>query len=188
MSLSQTASQTVGPFFQIGLAWAYRTDLFPALPANDPRRIVVEGQLFDGDGAPIVDAVVELWQADLEGRFATSADAPDGPVGFGRVPTDARGAFRFETLKPGRGPSSGGSSVHASGAPHISVVISMRGLLRPVKTRIYFPDDVDHALDPVLALVPPERRHTLVAQPRGARVLCWDVYMQGPEETVFFDY
>jgi protocatechuate 3,4-dioxygenase alpha subunit len=188
MSLSQTASQTVGPYFQIGLAWAYRSDLFPALPTHDARRMVIEGQVFDGDGAPVVDAVLELWQADLEGRFATSADAPDGLCGFGRVPTDARGSFRFETLKPGRAASGGGSTVHASGAPHISVVLSMRGLLRPVKTRIYFPDDVDHAHDPVLALVPSERRHTLVAQHRGARALCWDVCMQGPDETVFFDY
>lgn len=187
MSLAQTPSQTVGPYFQIGLAWAYRSDLFPALPTHDTRRLVVEGQVFDGDGAPIVDAVLELWQADPEGRFETSADAADGVCGFGRVPTDARGAFRFETVKPGRVATAGGTP-QTSGAPHVSVVVSMRGLLLPVKTRIYFPADIDHAHDPVLALVPPERRHTLVAQPNGARALRWDVRMQGPEETVFFDY
>ncbi|MEY4508855.1 MAG: protocatechuate 3,4-dioxygenase subunit alpha [Pseudomonadota bacterium] len=188
MSLAQTPSQTVGPYFQIGLAWAYRADLFPALPAHDARRIAVEGQLFDGEGAPIVDALLELWQADPEGRFATSADAADGLGGFGRVPTDGRGAFRFETLKPGRAPSGGGSPAHATGAPHINVVVSMRGLLRPVSTRIYFPDDLDHAHDPVLLRVPAERRHTLVAQPSSARTLRWDVRMQGADETVFFDY
>lgn len=188
MSLAQTPSQTVGPFFQIGLAWAYRSDLFPALPAHDARRLVVEGQVFDGDGLPIGDAVLELWQADPEGRFATSAEATEGLCGFGRVPTDERGAFRFETVKPGRVATGGGTPLQTKGAPHIGVVVSMRGLLLPVKTRIYFPDDVDHAHDPVLALVPPERRHTLVAQPRDARALRWDVRMQGPDETVFFDY
>jgi protocatechuate 3,4-dioxygenase alpha subunit len=179
MTLTMTASQTVGPFFQIGLSWAYRADLFAG--EHEKPRISVEGVLRDADGLPIGDALLELWQADAEGRFSA---APDAPRGYGRVPTDAQGTFRFATIAPGAvvGPSG------VAMAPHLSVLIFMRGLLKPVKTRMYFPDAPDLAADPILQLVPAARRATLIAQPSGPLSLRWDVRMQGPGETVFFEY
>lgn len=186
MSLRMSGSQTVGPFFKIGLSWLYRTDI--GLEARSGERVRIRGQVLDGDGVPVPDAVLEIWQADTQGRYATG---PDGEatadaefMGFGRVPTDAQGGFELRTVKPGRVP-------HPSGqlqAPHLSVTVFMRGLLKPVQTRLYFPDEPSNASDPVLAVVPEARRSTLIARRGPENVLEWDVRLQGVHETVFFSY
>jgi protocatechuate 3,4-dioxygenase, alpha subunit len=186
MSLRMTGSQTVGPFFKIGFSWLYRADI--GYEARDGERVRVRGVVYDGDGLPVPDALVEIWQADTHGRYATG---PDGQatadaelMGFGRVPTDAQGAYEFRTVKPGR-------VQHPSGqlqAPHLSVIVFMRGLLKPVHSRLYFPDEPSNATDPVLAAVPEQRRRTLIASKGPENVLEWDVRMQGVNETVFFSY
>jgi protocatechuate 3,4-dioxygenase, alpha subunit len=188
MSLRMTGSQTVGPFFKIGMAWLYRTDI--GCEARGGERVRIRGSVLDGDGAPVPDALIEIWQADTQGRYATG---PDGEaiadaefMGFGRVPTDAQGVFEFRTVKPGR-------VLHPNGqlqAPHLSVTVFMRGLLKPVQTRLYFPDDPSHASDPVLSAVPAARRATLVAIAKQGpeNLLEWNVRMQGDHETVFFSY
>ena len=185
MSLRMTGSQTVGPFFRIGMSWLYRSEI--GCEARAAERLRIRGTIFDGDGAPVPDAVVEVWQADTHGRYATG---PDGQavadaefMGFGRVPTDAQGGYELRTVKPGRVPAENGQLQ----APHLSITVFMRGLLKPVRTRLYFPDDPSNASDAVLATVPAERRATLIARatPEG---LHWDVHMQGPQETVFFSY
>jgi protocatechuate 3,4-dioxygenase, alpha subunit len=191
MSLWMTGSQTVGPFFKIGMSWLYRAEI--GCGARHGERFRVRGLVLDGDGTPVPDAIVELWQADTQGRYATG---PDGEAiseaefsGFGRVPTDAQGVYEFRTVKPGR-------VQHPSGqlqAPHVSVTVFMRGLLKPVHTRLYFPDEPSNASDPVLAQVPESRRATLIAKadsdPSSAEsLLSWDVRLQGVHETVFFTY
>ena len=164
-----TASQTVGPFFGIGLAWGY--DLVLAGPGVDGERVVVEGRVLDGDRQPVPDAVLEIWQADARGRFG----AP-GFRGFGRVATDAVGRFRIATIRPG--------SVDGQ-APHLAVSLFARGLLRRLLTRVYLPG-AGLAADPVLARVPEARRATLIAR-GGAEALAWDIVLQGDGETVFFE-
>ena len=182
MSLQASASQTVGPFFSIGLSWLYKGELIA--PAHEHSCIAVEGRVLDGDQRPIPDAVLELWQADAEGRYADPHDAQSALRGFGRVATDEQGGFRFTTIKPGRVPGPDG----VLQAPHVSVLVFMRGLLKPVRTRLYFPDEAANAEDPVLLLVPPSRQRTLIARPASGSVLHWDVHVQGDDETVFFDY
>ncbi len=169
MSLRAIASQTVGPFFAIGMSWAYELPL--ARPDTPGVRVAIAGRLLDGDGRPVADAVLEIWQADAAGRYG----AP-GFRGFGRVATDPAGGFRIDTIRPGR---------VAGQAPHLAVSVFARGLLRRLATRMYFPDEPTNADDPVLACVPEDRRATLVARP-GA-VLSWDIVLQGAGETVFFD-
>jgi protocatechuate 3,4-dioxygenase alpha subunit len=185
--LRTTTWQTVGPFFALGFEWMTVDDLVPDGVSGD--RVVVEGQVLDGERQPVADAVLELWQANAHGRYAHPADTQDKPLepafrGYGRVPTDAAGRFRFRTIKPGPVPGPRDTTQ----APHIVVSLLARGLLPRLVTRIYFPDEAANASDPILALVPPERRGTLIARavaPRG--VLHWDVVLQGPGETVFFD-
>ena len=172
-----TASQTVGPFLHIGFDWFDNGELFASAVSGE--RIVISGKLYDGDGTPISDGVIELWQADAEGRYA--ADASAG--GFGRVATSTDGAFRFSTIKPGRVAGPDG----ALQSPHIVVSIFARGLLKRLATRIYFPDEPANADDPILALVPADRRATLIARPGGDGMLEWEARIQGKDETVFFD-
>lgn len=196
MSLRATASQTVGPFFSLGLSGLYRAEF--GEPGAQHARYAFHGQVLDGDGAPIPDAVLELWQADASGRYAQREDltgeaipgtvqAPRGGArdfqGFGRVPTDPHGRFAFSTTMPGAVPA--GDAVQA---PHINVQLFMRGLLLPVCTRVYFPDQPALAGDPVLALVPAARRGSLIAKREADASLSWDVHMQGALETVFFAY
>jgi protocatechuate 3,4-dioxygenase, alpha subunit len=184
MTKPSTPSQTVGPFYSIGFDWLNRTDLTEGSVSGP--RISIRGRIFDGDGKPVPDAVLEIWQADSDGRYAHPEDAGNRktggmPIGFGRVPVNDQGEFRFTTIKPG--------SVAAQ-APHLVVSIFMRGLLRRLLTRIYFPADPTNDADPVLRLIPEHRRSTLIAQIDAAdeQNLVWDVHLQGKNETVFFDY
>ena len=188
MSLQTTASQTIGPFGSIGFDWLVIADLVG--PAVSGEKVVIEGRVVDGDGNGVGDAVVELWQANAHGRYAHPEDEQDKPLepgfkGFGRVPTDDDGRFAFTTIKPGRVPAPGGGLQ----APHVNVTIFMRGMLKHLFTRIYFPGDASNAEDPVLASVPAARRKTLVAKPIPGRpgALTWNVILQGTGETVFFD-
>ena len=184
-----TPSQTVGPYFSIGFSWLERRDLTEA--ATDGMRITIHGRVLDGEGQPVPDAVLEIWQADTRGRYAHSEDAND-PVpaksffGFGRVSVNDQGEFRFTTIKPGCVPGTDGRQQ----APHLEVSVFMRGLLRRLITRIYFADDPANQKDAVLSLVPAHRRQTLIALPSPAEpeMFVWDVHLQGDHETVFFDY
>lgn len=189
--LQASASATVGPFFHIGLTWLNAAEL--AGPAVEGERVALHGRVLDGDGRPVDDAVLEIWQANAYGKYAHPDDTQAKPLspgfrGFGRVPTDEDGGFRLTTIKPGPVPAADG----AMQAPHLVVLVFMRGLLKHLLTRMYFPDEPRNADDPVLALVPPERRTTLIAQQaaghEGVAELEWNVVLQGPDETVFFDY
>ncbi|MCC7275821.1 MAG: protocatechuate 3,4-dioxygenase subunit alpha [Alphaproteobacteria bacterium] len=187
MRLVTTPSQTVGPYVHIGFDPMTVTDL-----AKDAagERIVVAGRVLDGAGQPIPDAVLELWQANAAGRYAHPEDAGSAPLdpaflGFGRVPTDGDGRFRFTTIRPGAAPGPGNTLQ----APHIVVCLFMRGLLRHLFTRIYLEDAPENAGDPILALIDePARRGTLLARrTAGEAEYRWDIVMQGDRETVFFD-
>jgi protocatechuate 3,4-dioxygenase, alpha subunit len=190
-----TPSATVGPFFLFGLvpSTAGGTDLITnrlATPDAEGQRIRIEGRVLDGDGAPMPDAMVEIWQADAAGRFA-HANAQEQRAnaafkGFGRMPTDTDGSYWFETVKPGRVPGPEGRAQ----APHILVNLFARGMTRHATTRIYFSDDAANADDFVLSLVPSERRDTLIARREdrnGQPVYRFDIHLQGEHETVFFE-
>jgi len=176
MSAPATASQTVGPFFELGLGWLYRSEIAPA--AVSGKRIELSGRVCDGAGRSIPDAVLEFWQADAHGRYPPDAEFS----GFGRVATDAGGQFQLRTILPGRVPARSGRLQ----APHLSVYIFMRGLLLPLHTRLYFPDQSSNAEDPVLALVPAERRATLIARAQTGGALDWEIQTQGEREIVCF--
>ena len=186
MQLTATAAQTAGPFFRIGLEHLYITDLAPSAALGD--RIAITGRVVDGDSKPVDDALLEIWQADAHGKFAHPDDTQDKPPtpgfkGFGRVATDENGVFRFTTIKPGSVAGPHGIPQ----APNLLVAVFMRGLLKHLLTRIYFPDDPVNTTDPVLNLVPAGRQSTLVATKSG-NGLEWNVVLQGEHETVFFDY
>ena len=188
MTLRATTSQTVGPFFSIGLERLNSAEL--AGPDIAGERVTIEGRVLDADGVGVPDALIELWQANSHGKYAHPDDTQEKPVeagfqGFGRIPTDEDGKFRFTTIKPGAVPGPDGRAQ----APHIAVSVFMRGLLRRLVTRIYFPDEPGNAGDFVLGLVEAGRRGTLIARKAPGRdgALHWDVIMQGPGETVFFD-
>jgi protocatechuate 3,4-dioxygenase alpha subunit len=186
MSLHRTTSQTVGPFFTIGLTWLNRDVLADAGVTGE--RVTIAGRVLDGDGKPVPDAMIEIWQANSHGKYAHPEDQQDKPLeagftGHGRISTDDHGNFRFTTIKPGRVPGPEGKEQ----APHLAVSVFMRGLLRRLVTRIYFPDEPGNAADFVLNLVEPGRRATLIAKKTGSGALEWNVVLQGLEETVFFD-
>ncbi len=187
MSLLLTAAQTVGPFVSIGFEKASVPDVAPAGVAGE--RVVITGKIVDGDGLPVTDAVIETWQANSYGKYAHPDDAQEKLLeenfkGFGRVLTDAQGGFRLTTVKPGKVAGPDGKEQ----APHITVVIFMRGLLKQLMTRIYFADEAANASDAVLSRVPMARRATLMAATSADGSLQWNVHLQGPNETVFFDY
>jgi protocatechuate 3,4-dioxygenase, alpha subunit len=190
MSMQATTSQTVGPFFSIGFSWFTPDNL--AGPGVSGERITIEGRVLDGDGHPVPDAIIELWQANSHGKYAHPEDSQEkalekGFTGFGRIPTDAEGKFRFTTIKPGQVPGSGADNQLQS--PHIAVSVFARGLLRRLVTRIYFPDEPANSTDFALNLVDPTRRATLIAKKTSAPSgpLEWNVILQGSNETVFFD-
>jgi protocatechuate 3,4-dioxygenase, alpha subunit len=187
MSLLTTSSQTVGPYLKIGFA-ALTVDALAADKVSG-ERIAIQGRLLDGDGKPVNDGVVEIWQANAQGKYASPEDTQNKPIepgfrGFGRIMTGADGAFRFSTVKPGRVPGPGG----ALQAPHLVAVVFMRGLLKHLLTRMYFPEEPANAEDTVLMRVPADRRLTLVARRAGSGVLEWNIVLQGRDETVFFDF
>jgi protocatechuate 3,4-dioxygenase alpha subunit len=180
-----TPSQTVGPFFHYALPYEHG----PRVAGPDrPGAFRLTGRVVDGEGNGISDALVEIWQADEHGDFVTGPGVYDevtgaGFRGFGRCPTDADGRFEFHTVKPAGVPTADG----AAQAPHISMSVFARGMLRQSVTRVYFEDEADaNAADPLLSSVDEDRRSTLVATrtPDGYR---FDVHMQGDDETVFLD-
>src|SRR5437016_9765134 len=162
MSLETTSSQTIGPYLHIGLTWLITDNIAPAGVAGD--KVSIEGRIVDGDGIAVNDAVVEIWQANAQGRYAHPEDTQDKPFesafkGFGRVTTDNDGVFRFTTIKPGRVPGPGGGLQ----APHLNVTILTRGLLKHRITRMYFPDEPANDEDPVLHGEPGELQQKLIA-------------------------
>ena len=191
MTLPLTPSQTVGPFLTLGLPWPDG----PYVVGEDaPGVITISGQVLDGTGAAVPDALVETWQAAPDGSFAH----PDDPRGasdaifrrFGRCATDVHGRFQIFTLRPGALPWPGPEG--ATEAPHLDVSVFARGLLDRVVTRIYFPDEQEaNAADPVLCSIgDPDRRGTLIAaadQGNRPGVFRFDIRLQGGRETVFFD-
>jgi protocatechuate 3,4-dioxygenase, alpha subunit len=182
-----TTSQTVGPFFSIGFDRLGRENL--AGPGVAGELVEIRGRVLDGEGQSVPDAILELWQANAEGKYAHPDDrqekrTEEGFLGFGRIPTTEDGSFRFTTIKPGRVPGPDGKLQ----APHIAVSVFCRGLLRRLVTRIYFPEDPANFEDFALNLVAPARRPTLIATRAGNHgQLEWNVILQGPGETVFFD-
>jgi protocatechuate 3,4-dioxygenase alpha subunit len=183
-TLPQSASQTVGPYFRIGLIYGEaQNDLLRDNP--DGQRIRITGVVYDGEGQPVNDAMVEIWQPDANGIFNHEVDPLCGQAdpnfrGFGRAETPDGGAFEFHTIKPG------GRDGHA---PSINVYVFARGMLIHALTRIYFADEPANAGDPVLAAVEPARRGTLLATRVGddePATYRFDIHLQGPQETVFF--
>jgi protocatechuate 3,4-dioxygenase alpha subunit len=190
----QTPSQTVGPYFKIGLY--SDNEVYPRLftgelatPEVSGERIRIEGTVYDGAGDPIPDCMLEFWQADGEGRYRTrEGKLNDGFTGFGRIGTDEVGQYAIDTIMPGRVAGPNGTLQ----APHITVLVYMRGMLLHAFTRIYFEDhEAANSEDPILALVPEGRRATIVAPRRPGKgpiaLYHFDIQMQGDDETVFFD-
>lgn len=185
MDLTPIPSQTVGPFFHFitdrGAIGCLVTE------STKGERIRLICRVLDGDRLPVDDAMIEIWQANEQGRY-NHPDDPQGKAldptffGFGRLATDHRGICEFETIKPGRVPGHDG----ALQAPHINVSVFARGVMKRLATRVYFNGDPANPQDPVLALVAAERRQTLLAQLRGQRNWHFDIHLCGEQETVFF--
>lgn len=193
MARTITPSQTVGPFFHYALV-PFDTAGLVAAEGVPGERIVIEGRVLDGAGDPVPDAMIETWQADASGRYDHEEDprrdeaGTPGFRGAARVPTGKDGSFRIVTIKPGRVPGRG----NALQAPHIMVSVLGRGLLKRLATRLYFADEAEaNEEDAILALVPEERRVTLIARAEGTapegRLYRFDIHLQGDAETVFFD-
>jgi protocatechuate 3,4-dioxygenase, alpha subunit len=186
-----TSSQTVGPFFAPALLREDARRNVLTRPDTVGERIRIEGRILDGDGVPVPDALIEIWQANAQGRYNHAADQGAAQLdssflGFGRSGTAEDGSYWFETVKPGRVPFDG----ERMQAPHICATVFSRGLLNHLVTRLYFEDEPGNALDPVLQCVPNERRATLLAK-REARdtivVYRFDIILQGADETAFFN-
>ena len=189
-ALGVTPTQTIGPFFAPALLRDVQNTLVNDATAVE--RIRIEGRVLDGAGNVVPDAMIEIWQANSRGRFNHPRDRRDDvPLdpefgGFGRSGTDEDGLYWFETIKPGPVPFEGDRMQ----APHLSVTVHSRGMLNHVQTRLYFEDEPANASDPVLALVPAERRPTLIARREeadGKLVYRLDIIIQGRGETVFFN-
>lgn len=181
MSYTLSAFQTVGPYFSIGLDPLYRHDLAPDSSLNE--RIRIEGRVTDGKGDPIPDAVLESWQADSKGRFHTEQNDCEFFCGFGRFTVDSRGYFQFTTIMPGQV----AYDATRFQAPHIAINLQMRGLLNRLVTRIYFEGQAANESDPVLNMVPSDRRKTLLAHKDSSGHYQFNLVMQGLNETVFFE-
>jgi len=188
--MKQTPSQTVGPFYSIGLT--SKTMNVLVNEATDGQRIRIEGRVFDGDGKPIPDVMVEIWQANRYGRYNHPDDKQEKPLdpsfaGWGRSGTDASCLYSFETIKPGPVPGPNGTVQ----APHVNVVVFARGMLLHAYTRMYFADEAANEHDPVLnSIKNKKRRQTLIAAPgmdNAKTVYSFDIRLQGENETVFFD-
>ena len=191
--LIPSATQTAGPFFHFGLIRPEWADLTSGGKAQG-EKISLEGRVTDGDGAPLPDAIVEIWQANAAGKYEHPEDAQDKPLdwnfrGFGRAFTDKDGTFRFSTVKPGPVPGRG----NALQAPHIAVTLAARGLLHHLFTRVYFAGEALNKTDPVLSAIEDrDAQKTLIAasqgKANGATVWRFDIVLQGKGETVFFDF
>jgi protocatechuate 3,4-dioxygenase alpha subunit len=179
-----TPSQTVGPYLSLALPWPDGPDL---LAVDAPGGITLVGHVYDGHGAVVTDGMVEVWQADPDGRFA-HPDDPRGPAsypgfrGFGRSATDASGAFHFRTLKPGPVPDVDGEQ-----APHLDLSVFARGLLVRLVTRVYFPGEPGNATDPLLRTLEPDVASALVAEQVEETTYRFDIRLQGDGETPFFE-
>ena len=184
-----TPSQTIGPFYWGTIVKAYRADLAP--PGVAGERIELALTLHDANGAIVPDGLFEIWQANSHGRYNHPLDQRDLPLdpaftGFGRAGSDDEGRYWFETIKPGPVPYVDDRMQ----APHLSVTVMSRGMLNHAITRLYFADDPANDADPVLELVPVNRRQTLLAQRddlNGGAVYRFDIVLQGRGETVFFN-
>jgi protocatechuate 3,4-dioxygenase, alpha subunit len=187
MKLQATTSQTVGPYFTIGLTRLRKINLAGSGVSGE--KITIAGRVIDGDGKPIPDALLEFWQANSNGKYAHPEDNQNKPLdpgfqGYGRIGVDENGKFLFTTIKPGAVPGPDGKMQ----APHIAVSVFARGLLLRLVTRIYFPEESSNAEDQVLNLIEPARRGTLIARKTAVKgALEWNVILQGTDETVFFD-
>jgi protocatechuate 3,4-dioxygenase, alpha subunit len=188
MTVCASTSQTVGPFFHLGLSQLNLSEV--AGPQVTGERITLEGVVLDGDRNAVPDALVEIWQANAHGKYAHEADRQEKPLepgfrGYGRLATSPDGFFQFHTILPGRVPGPQGTLQ----APHIEVCVFMRGLLKQLVTRVYFEGDPANEDDFVLNLIEPARRATLIAQKaeEGGSVYRWNILLQGQDETVFFD-
>lgn len=177
----QTPSQTVGPFFGYALPYEKGWEL---VAPHHPAAIRLHGTVFDGDGAVVPDAILEIWQADGTGAVSRERGSlePDGYTftGFGRASVSLAGHYSFTTVKPG--PVSDGA------APSILVTIFARGLTHHLFTRVYFPGDAAHDTDAVLAAVPADRRSTLISVSDAPASYRFDIHLQGKGETVFLDF
>ncbi|MCB9078222.1 MAG: protocatechuate 3,4-dioxygenase subunit alpha [Anaerolineaceae bacterium] len=180
----QTGSQTVGPYFRIGMIRGGENTLVQDETVG--QRIYIKGQLLDGDGQPVNDGCIEIWQADAQGYFNHPADPNQAQAdpnfrGFGRSETLGAG-FWFKTIKPG--------VIAGAPTPYINVRVFSRGMLIHALTRLYFSDESANADDPLLNSVPPERRATLIAQRQefgDVPTYRFDIHLQGDKETVFFN-
>ena len=186
MIFEVTPSQTVGPYFAIGLPFAGGNLI---VPEGTPGQIMITGTVYDGRGEVIPDHLIEFWQPDNEGRFADmhghgEQSTLPGFRGFGRWGVeDGDGTYSMLTVKPGQVAGPNGQLQ----APHIDVTVFARGMLNRVVTRIYFADEAEaNTTDQVLVTVPAARRNTLLAQPIAGGYR-FDIHLQGPGETVFFD-
>jgi protocatechuate 3,4-dioxygenase, alpha subunit len=186
--LVPTPSQTVGPFFKMELTTDEHCVTCVAGAQAKGERVWITFRVLDGDGAPVDDALLEIWQADSNGKYNHPDDPQPKPidagwVGFGRLGSREDGTCVLETIKPGRVP---GNTLQA---PHLALAVFARGMLKQLYTRVYFSGDAANDDDPVLQLIPPERRETLMARPDASRPGDWlfDVILQGDRETVFFD-
>lgn len=187
--LGQTPSQTVGPYFAYGLTpeqYGYNFKSIASSTLADETtpgaRIRIEGKVFDGAGLAVTDAMIEIWQADHAGNYASKPGTNAKFSGFGRCGTGTAegGLFWFDTVKPG--------VATAGDAPHVNMIVKMRGLLLHLFTRVYFEDELAaNTADPVLMVVPVERQKTLLARLVSPGVYRFDIHMQGADETVFFD-
>lgn len=192
--LKETPSQTAGPYVHIGctpnhlgIGGIFPEDVGSTMIRGEVtgERIQLIGQIFDGQGAPVADGMIEAWQADADGNFVDAANADAPFTGFGRCAADAEGAvYRFDTVKPGRVRWGDGRLQ----APHVSLWIVARGINVGLQTRAYFADEAEaNDEDPILSVVPEDRRSTLIAVPEGDGVYRLDIRLQGDGETVFFD-
>jgi protocatechuate 3,4-dioxygenase alpha subunit len=187
-TLPPTPSQTIGPYFRIELTTDEHCVRCVAGPHAKGERVWITFRVLDGDGAPVQDAMLEIWQADSNGKYnhpddPQSKQLDPGWIGFGRLGTGEDGCCVLETIKPGR------VSNGTSQAPHLAVAVFARGMLKQIYTRVYFAGDAANDEDPILPLVPQDRRQSLMAQPDPASPGHWmfDVRLQGDQETIFFD-
>lgn len=187
LRLTATSSQTIGPFFHFGLAADSSLGRL-ADPGTPGEHITLTVSVLDGDGAPVPDAMIEIWQADAAGNYIRPPNPaevvpPRGFWGFGRLPTGADGTCAFQTVLPGPVRDEQG----VMQAPHINVCLFARGLMRQLYTRIYLAEGPELDADPILRLVPVERRGTLLARKSEQGSWTFDIRLQGENETVFFD-